>query len=407
MDDLLRWRPEFPTLASTVHMISHSLGAMPARTGDRLAQFATEWRERSIRAWAEGWWDMPVTVGDLIGRIIGAGPGEVAMHQNVSVCQWIVLSCFDWTARRNKLVTDSLNFPSNFYIHHELERTGMRLVSVEADPEAIVAAIDDETQLVSVSHVAFRSAQILPLEPIIAKAHQVGAHVLIDVYQSAGCLPLDVRALSVDFATGGSVKWLCGGPGAGYLYVRRDLWPHLRPAATGWQAHARPFEFEGGPIDYPDSIYRFLSGTPNVPALYSAMSGYEIVGEIGVDRIRVKSMRQTARLIELAEAAGFPSRSPADPARRGGTVVIDVPFGREVTAELLRRDVLVDFRPGAGIRIAPHFYTTDEELERTIGEMASVVRSLPAAPAGHYPIASIADRRSRNARHWAGQSDAL
>jgi kynureninase len=374
MDPLLAWRPEFPILGHTTYMISHSLGAMPRRTADRTAEFAATWAERGIRAWEEGWWEMPVTVGNLIGAIIGAGDGEVIVQQNVSMCQWVVTSCFDWRGRRNKLVTDGLNFPSNDYVYHGLARQGARIVPVPGPMDQCLDAIDEETALVSVSHVAFRNSYLEDLRPIVERAHAVGALVLADLYQSAGTVPIDVRALGLDFATGGSVKWLCGGPGAGYLYVRRDLWPTLEPAATGWSAHEQPFAFEGGPIRYADSIYRFLNGTPNIPALYSARSGYEIVGEVGVARIREKSLRQTARLMELADAAGFRVNTPRDPARRGGVVVLDVPDGAAVTRELARREVLVDFRPGAGIRIAPHFYTTDEEIDRTMAEIVSIAR---------------------------------
>ncbi|MDX2180292.1 MAG: aminotransferase class V-fold PLP-dependent enzyme [Bryobacteraceae bacterium] len=374
MDPLLKWRAEFPSLDRCVHLISHSLGAMPKRAADRIAQYVREWDARSVRAWEEGWWDMPVTVGDLIGRIIGAGEGEVCMHQNVSIAQSVVLSCFDWSGPRNKIVSDALNFPSNEYLHRAIR--GAELIMVEADEQAIVDAIDDRTQLVSLSHVAFRTSALLDLKPIVEKAHRVGAMVAADLYQSAGCVTLDVRALGVDFAVGGSVKWLCGGPGNGYLYVRRDLWPRLSPAATGWQAHARPFEFETGPIDYANSIYKFLNGTPNVPAMYAGMSGYEIVGEIGAEAIREKSIRQTQCLIELAEAAGFRNVGPRDPSKRGGTVVIDVPGGRDVVKELARRDILCDYRPGAGVRLAPHFYTKDEELETAVAAITEVRESL-------------------------------
>ncbi|HBY58552.1 MAG TPA: kynureninase, partial [Solibacterales bacterium] len=276
MDPLLAWRKEFPILAHTTYMISHSLGAMPRRVSGALEEFADTWATRGIRAWEEGWWNMPVTVGDLIGSIIGAGKGEVVMHPNVSVCQTIVTSCLDWSGRRNKLVTDGLNFPSNDYIYHSLARQGARVVSVPSPDgmtlplETLLAAIDEETRLVSVSHVAFRSSFQQDLAAIASKARGVGAMVVADLYQSAGCLPVNVRELGVDFATGGSVKWLCGGPGAGYLYVRRDLWPQLEPAATGWMAHARPFDFEPGPIRFASDAFRFLNGTPNVPALYAA-----------------------------------------------------------------------------------------------------------------------------------------
>jgi kynureninase len=176
----------------------------------------------------------------------------------------------------------------------------------------------------------------------------------------------------LDFATGGSVKWLCGGPGAGYLYVRRDLWPTLKPAATGFMAHEEPFAFASGPIRYADSAYRFLNGTPNVPALYSARSGYEIINEIGVPAIREKSIRQTARLIALADEAGIKVNTCRDPRKRGGVVTFDVPNGKDVTRELIRREILVDYRPGAGIRVAPHFYTTDEELEHTVNAIHAI-----------------------------------
>jgi kynureninase len=238
----------------------------------------------------------------------------------------------------------------------------------------MLAAIDEETRLVSVSHVAFRSSYVQDLGAIVRRAHEVGALVIADLYQSAGVVPVDVRALGVDFATGGSVKWLCGGPGAGYLYVRRGLWGQLAPAATGWMAHREPFAFAGGPVEYAGDAFRFLNGTPNVPAMYSARSGYEIVGEIGVEAIRAKSVRQTTRLMELADEAGLAVRTVRDAARRGGVVILDVPEGKAVTAELGRREVLVDYRPGAGIRIAPHFYTTDEELEHTIRELRSCAK---------------------------------
>jgi kynureninase len=379
VDPLLAWREEFPILAHTTYLISHSLGAMPRRAADAMRQFTDTWATRGIRAWEEGWWEMPVTTGNLIGSLIGAGPGEVVMHQNVSVCQQIAASCFDWNGPRNKIVTDGLNFPSNDYIYYGLERQGARVLSVPSPDgrtlplELLLSAMDEQTQLVSVSHVAFRSSFVQDLAAITKRAHEVGALVIADLYQSAGILPVDVHSLGVDFATGGSVKWLCGGPGAGYLYVRPGLQTKLEPAATGWMAHRHPFDFESGPIDYAPDAFRFLNGTPNIPALYAARSGYEIVNQIGVEPIRAKSVRQTQRLIELAEEAGLCVRSCRNPAARGGVVVIDVPNGKEVTAELARREVLVDYRPNAGIRMAPHFYTSDDEVDRVIHEIKMIV----------------------------------
>jgi len=379
MDALLAWRDEFPILSHTTYMISHSLGAMPARAAKRVQEFTDTWASRGIRAWEEGWWEMPVTVGNLVGSIIGAGEGETVMHQNVSICQSVVTSCFDWSGRRNKLVTDGLNFPSNDYVYHGLSRQGAGVVTVPSPDgftlpvDLVLDAIDEETQLVSVSHVAFRSSYVQDVAAIVERAHTVGAMVIADLYQSAGTVPVNVRELNVDFATGGSVKWLCGGPGAGYLYVRRDLWSRLNPAATGWMAHEQPFGFEAGPIRYAENGYRFLNGTPNVPALYSARSGYEIINEIGVAAIREKSMRQTARLIALADEAGFRVNTCRDAERRGGVVTLDVPNGQDVTRELARREILVDYRPAAGIRVAPHFYTRDDELDFTVAEIQRIV----------------------------------
>ncbi len=322
---------------------------------------------------------MPVTVGNLVGKIIGAGPGEVVMHQNVSVCQALVHSCFSWTGKRNKLITESLNFPSNLYLFQGMERIGARVVTVNSADglttplDALLAAIDEETQLVSVSHVLFRSSAIQDLRAIVTRAHEVGAKVMADLYQSAGTVLVNVRDLDLDFATGGSVKWLCGGPGAGYLYVRRDLWPELRPAVTGWAAHKNPFAFDQGAMEYADDAMRFTNGTPNVPGMYAAKSGYEIIDEVGVPNIRRKSIRQTELLIALADEAGLRVNCPRDTAVRGGTVTLDVPHGKAVTSELARREMLVDYRPGAGIRIAPHFYSTDEELELAIREIRKIV----------------------------------
>ena len=385
-DSLLKWREEFPILDRTVYMISHSLGAMPRRTRERLQEYADMWSTRGIRAWEEGWWMMATTVGDMIGKIIGAGEGEVVMHPNVSICQSVIASCFDFTGKRNKIVSESLNFPSNLYIYHALEREGARFVTVPSDDgmtvplERMLEAIDEETLLVSASHVIFRSSFIQDLKAITARAHEVGAMVVADIYQSAGTVPINVREIGLDFATGGSVKWLCGGPGAGYLYVRRDLWSKLEPRVTGWLAHEDPFSFEAGPNKYADNIYRFLNGTPSVPAMYAAMSGYEIINEVGVDRIREKSIRQTTRLIELAEEAGFTVRCPKHVNERGGTVVIDAPHGQAVTKELLRRDFLIDYRPGAGIRVAPHFYTKDEELELIVEEIKKILETKAYEP---------------------------
>ncbi len=369
MRDLLDYRSEFPILGHTTYLINHSLGAMPAQAEQRVAEYARTWRERGIRAWGEGWWEMPMTVGDQIGRIVGAPAGSTVMHQNVAIAEAIVLSCFRPTSERNRVVYERGNFPSVRYLYqaqHDLE-----VVVCEDDGE-IVERIDERTLLIPISHVLFKSGEIQDVEKIVRRAHEVGAYVILDAYQSAGIVPLDVTALNVDFAVGGSVKWLSGGPGNGWLYVRPDLAERLEPAYTGWQAHESPFGFEEE-MRYARGAARFLTGTPNVPALYAATAGYDLIEEVGVDRIRANSLRQTDLLIGLADEAGFGIASPRDPARRGGTVTVHVDEFPAVHKELSERQILCDFRPGAGIRIGPHYFNSDDELRHVIAQIGEIV----------------------------------
>jgi kynureninase len=377
-DELLQWRSEFPILEKAVYLISHSLGAMPKSTYDRLREYADVWATRGVRAWAEGWWNMPVTVGDEVGKIIGADPGSVVMHQNVSICQSLILSCLEPTPERNKIVYSELNFPSVMYVYEAHARDGkLRIETVKSDDgitvplERMLAAIDETTLLVPFSHVLFKSAFLQDAKAIIDRAHEVGALVVLDTYQSAGTVPFSVKELNADFATGGSVKWLCGGPGAGYLYVRPDLQNKLEPKTTGWMAHEHPFAFDPK-LHYASDITRFLHGSPAIPALYAAQSGYRIINEIGVNKIRAKSVRQTEYLIQLAEEAGFVVTSPKDSSRRGGTVTVAHESASAIAKELIRREFVIDYRPGAGVRISPHFYTTDNELELVIEEMKKI-----------------------------------
>jgi kynureninase len=380
-DELLKWRSEFPILDKTVYLISHSLGAMPRATYDRLHDYAEAWATRGVRAWAEGWWEMPVTVGDEVARIIGADPKTVVMHQNVSICQSLVLSCLEPTPKRNKIVYSELNFPSVMYVYEAHARDGkLRIETVKSDDgmtvplERMLAAIDETTLLVPFSHVLFKSAFLQDARAIIERAHEVGAMVVLDTYQSAGTVPFSVKELNADFATGGSVKWLCGGPGAGYLYVRPDLQRTLEPKTTGWMAHEQPFSFETS-LRYAPDITRFLHGSPAIPALYAAQSGYKIIDAIGVDKIREKSLRQTAYLMDLAEESGFKVTTPRNPEQRGGTITVAHEQAAAIAKELIRREFIIDYRPGAGIRISPHFYTTDEELELIVAEMKRIAES--------------------------------
>jgi kynureninase len=378
-DPLLRFRDEFPILARSTYMVSNSLGAMPRTVPAKLAEYADSWAEWGVRAWARGWWDMPVSMGDVIAPLLGAGRHEVAMAPTVTLAQAAILSAMDFSKGRDTVVMTDLDFPSVRYAFEQLApKLGARVEVVPSedgitlDQAALHAAIDERTALVAISHVAFRSAFIVDADALCTHAHAVGAVVSLDAYHSVGVVPVDVKRSGVDFLTGGVLKWLCGGPGGCFVYASPSASERFAPALTGWQAHARPFAFDYG-MEYATGIHRWLGGTPVVPALYAGIEGPRIVAEAGMGAVREKSRRQTARLIALADARGYKVSAPRDPARRGGTIAFDVPHGAEVAQALLARDVVIDYRPGAGIRVAPHFYTTDDEVERVVGEIDGIL----------------------------------
>lgn len=369
-----RWRPLFPILGKTVYLISNSLGAMPAAARDRLHEYADLWSTRGVRAWHEGWLELPVEVGNMVAPIIGAPLNSITMQHNVTSAQAIVLSCFEPTATRNRIVCEDGNFPSVLYYY--AEQLGLKLVT--APVEKLVDAIDERTLLVPTSHVLYKSSYLQDARAVIEKAHRVGAHVVLDVFQSAGVVPISVQELEVDFAVGGCLKWLCGGPGNAYLYVRPDLRDKLRPRFTGWMAHADPFNFEPPPIRRANGPMRWLNGTPSIPSLYAAMEGLKIIAQVGVKNIRRHSLALTTRLLEKIREIGWPTITPLDPERRGGTVAVNPPNAKAVSDVLLERDFIIDYRPEAGIRIAPHFYTTADECDMIVEEMAAILANRPS-----------------------------
>jgi len=378
-DELLRYRAEFPILENTTYLISNSLGAMPRGVYDALKTYADRWATRGVRAWEEGWWTLAGEVGNEIGELMNAPKASVSTHLNVTTCQAVIASCFDFSGKRSKIVYSDMNFPSVMYFWEAQRPLGARVHMVASDDgvtvptERLLEAIDETTLLVPVSHVLFRSSYINDARAIVEKAHKVGAHVVLDTFQSLGSVPVDVQALNVHFCCGGVLKWLCGGPGVAYLYIRPDLGAKLQPKFTGWSAHQDPFAFDIGPIHYADPPFRFMNGTPNVPALEAARPGLKIISEIGVERIREKSAKQTSRLIQLAKERGWRVNTPLDPKKRGGTVSIDIPHSHEVCRELLKRNVLVDWRPRAGVRMSPHFYNADCELDRAVAAVEEIL----------------------------------
>jgi kynureninase len=378
-DPLLKFRERFPILSRSTYLVSNSLGAMPATTADRLGEYAESWNTLGVKAWADRWWQLPVEVGNIVAPLMGAAPDTVAMVPTVSQAQAMILSALQFTPERDEVIMTALDFPSVRYVTDELApKLGARVTVIPTDDnlgidaQRVVDAITTRTKLVAISHVLFKSAYIMDVAPIVAKAHAVGALVALDAYHAVGVIPVDVSAIGADFYMGGVLKWLCGGPGGCFLWVSPEQSVALRPTLTGWQAHQRPFAFE--PTLRPaDGAWRWLGGTPTVPALYAAIDGPTIIGEAGLPAIRAKSQRQTARLIALADERGFAVHAPRDPERRGGTVAFDVAHGPAVAQTLLARDIVIDYRPGAGIRVAPHFYTTDEEIEIAVSAIDEIL----------------------------------
>ncbi|MFL5571698.1 MAG: aminotransferase class V-fold PLP-dependent enzyme [Gemmatimonadaceae bacterium] len=380
-DPLLAFREEFPILENTTYLVSNSLGPMPRSVPEKLAEYGRDWGELGVKAWNRGWWELPVSVGDEIAPLINAGSGEVVMMPNVTIAQTAVLSAIDFTTGRDTVVMTELDFPSVRYAYAAMaERLGARVVVVRSDDgisidaERLLSAIDERTRLVAVSHVLFRSAYLMDADAICRRAHEVGALVSLDSFHAVGIVPVDVNQSKTDFLTGGVLKWLCGGPGACFLYVNPAVRDQLKPALTGWQAHARPFAFEET-MEFTAGPFRWLNGTPVIPALYAAAEGPRIIRRAGMQAVREKSIRLTSRLIDLADARGYKVNAPRDASRRGGTVAIDVPHGYEVTQHLLSRNILVDYRVGAGIRIAPHFFSKQEEVEEAVSEIDAALES--------------------------------
>lgn len=379
---LLALRPRFPITSRSNYLVNNSLGAMPAAARDSAGRFLDEWEARGVRAWGDGWWALQEQVADQVARALGVRSGTVTMHQNIAVALEMILSCFRFDGPKDGIVYADRNFPSDQYIYEARRAHGARLVRVPAaadgistDGEQVAAHIDDTTLLVAIDHCMFRSAAMVDVEPIVRRAEQVGAFVVLDTFHSVGTRQLQLERLGVHAAVGGALKWLCGGPGNCFLYVRPDLAPALAPAFTGWAAHKQPFAFSAAGQDLRDDGQRFAAGTPNVPALYAGMAGIATCLEAGLDAVRARSVQLTSALVDEAQRHGFALRSPLEAARRGGHVAIDVPDGYAVCQALAAREIVVDYRPDAGLRVAPHFYNTREEVADCVQAIRDILDS--------------------------------
>jgi kynureninase len=376
-----RHRSEFPTLAAGTHLLSHSLGPVPRAARESMSAYIDAWQHHTSEdAWATSWWELSRRVGDRIARILGGQPGSVQIEPNASLALATVASCFDFkNATRNKVITTALDFPSMEYFWDAQRQSGARVEVVPSTDgisvplERILDAIDDETCLVALAHTSFCSSYRVDVRPIVERAHAKGAFVLLDVYQSAGVVQLNATDWNVDFLIGGTIKWLCGGPSCGYLYVRPDLQRDLRPRLTGWVGHDAPFDFAHAPMRYAKSVRRFAQGTPSIPALYSAIPGLEIIEAVGMPNIAAESERRTQFLIDFASERGWTINTPIETNRRGGSVMIGVDDAKMMVERLAERRVYVDWRPTAGLRMSPHFFNTDEEVEEALNTLAELM----------------------------------
>jgi len=386
--DLPSIRKEFHILERCVYLISNSLGAVPKNARSSLESFYTLWAEEGVTAWAIEWWNLTREVANHVASVIGAGEDEVTMMTNATQSHWVSLSTkfVNHDKKRNKIVMTDHDFPSIIYAMSNISKfTGWKIDLIKSngrpyiDVEEILDKIDDETLFVATSHVYFKSAYIQDISHITAKAQKVGALTLIDGYHAPGVIPVNVKELDVDFYIGGCLKWLCGGPGNAFLYVRPEVAKSHRPALTGWFAHSSPFSFSEE-MEYTYGSYRFMSGTPPVPCLYTALAGLDIIKKIGISQIRKKSLHQTELIIKKAKEREFKVFTAEKGNRRGGAVSIGPPHAFQVKQALEGKKIKVDFRKGRIIepdiiRVAPHFYTKEEEIEIFYDEIDKIYSS--------------------------------
>lgn len=361
-------REEFPILQSSTYLVSHSMGAAPLGAKAALDDYWNDWATDGPEAW-ERWLPKIGEIADGIGAIIGAAPASVFLGPNVSVLQAAIATCFDFKAKRNEVVYESLQFPSLTYVWREWERYGATVQIVDSDDgrtiptERIIASITERTAIAVLSHAYYVSGAVADVRAIQAHCRKVGAILCVDAYQTTGVYPYDVQAWDLDMVTGGSHKWLMGGPGCGFLYIKPALLERFLPAVTGWMAHASPFAFEDAPMRHAPSMYRFGTGTPTIPGYVVAKPGHDLIRSIGVPRIREHNVRLTSMIAEMALERKLRVNTPLEPAARTGWIGIDFEGSQRVSERLIADRVFLDYRPGCGLRVSPHFYTTDAEIE--------------------------------------------
>jgi kynureninase len=374
--ELARYRADYPILADTVYMNSNSMGAMPRQAAQALQQYADDWARDGVECWPR-WLDIVRDTADSAARFLGAPPGQTILNQNVAYFQAAVASALDFRAK-NRVVVEALQFPNVLYVWERFRDLGAELVQVPSDDgmtvptERFLEAIDERTAIVPLSHGVYVSGALQDITAITRRAHEVGALVMVDVYQTAGAVPIDVAEWGADIVVGGSHKWLCGGPGTAFMWMKPELRERLRPRMTGWMGHADPFAFEPPPIRYADDHRRFLAGTPSIPAYYAARAAYDNLHAIGVATIRAHNLALCQRIIDRALAADLTVHSPLDHDRRTGFVAVDFPGSEEASRRLIDERYKLDWRPNCGLRLGPHFYNTEEEVERLMDRVIAL-----------------------------------
>ena len=374
-------RDRFPTLARATYLVSHSMGAPPLASRDSLERYWNAWATDGPEAW-EAWLPELGEIAAGIAALLGAAPNTVSLVPNVSLGQAAIASALTFGPDRDGVVMEALQFPTVTYVWSAWQKYGARIVTVPSDDgrtmstDRICSAIDERTAVVALSHAAYVSGSLLEIDAIQARCHEVGAIFVLDTYQTTGIVPLDVSAQGIDVVVGGSHKWLCGGPGCGFLYVRPGLRDRLAPALTGWMAHAEPFAFAPAPITLARDTHRYNTGTPTMLGYLVARAGHDAIAEIGVPAIRAHNARLTTRIIEAALARGFTIPTPLEAERRTGWIGIDFPGADRATQALIDRRIFIDYRPGCGMRVGPHFYSTDEDIDAFFHALDEIARSL-------------------------------
>ena len=362
---LAHYRSEFPIFSHTNYLNSCSLGALSIRAERRVKDFLNTWHERGASAWYDEWWQCLTEVRAGYADVIGAGDSEIALHASISTATAVVAGTLNHT-ERPKVVTTELDFPTVAYQWLSRQHSGVEVVVVESPDgisvpvDLIAAAVDERTALVATSHVFFTTGAIQDIKAIADVAHGKGALCLIDAYQSVGQLPIDVHSTGVDFFCAGGLKWLLGGPGIVFLYVREDLERDLHPTTTGWFAHQAQFEFDPRNIVWHNDARKFEQGTPSLAAVAAQLGGLEIIREIGVPAIRDVVRELTDDLVERAIEAGLSPKVSSDPEGRVAIVMIPEEDPHAQVKRLADANIIVDARPGH-VRLSPYFYNIKDD----------------------------------------------